>query len=202
MSPSDGVALDTNVLSELRKPKAEQKVLDFVASTPLEELFVSVVTLTEIRYGIDLNVDAQSAPVYKSGSPSRCARCSTRSAGDRRHRTQLADDAGRRAQDRPHLFPAGPVHRGDRSSARLNGCHPRPQPVRQGAYSRHQSLGILVSVISAVRLCNQTFRIDAVSVARPALRLSLFQEGSPGTAYTGASMVGSPDSSPSPPKPC
>jgi toxin FitB len=51
--------LDTNVLSELRKPKAEQKVLDFVTSTPLEALFVSSVTLAEIRYGIDLNPDAQ-----------------------------------------------------------------------------------------------------------------------------------------------
>lgn len=51
--------LDTNVLSELRKPKAEQKVLDFVTSTPLEELYVSIVTMAEIRYGIDLNPDAQ-----------------------------------------------------------------------------------------------------------------------------------------------
>lgn len=31
---------DTNVLSELRKPRAEQKVLDFVTSTPLAELYV------------------------------------------------------------------------------------------------------------------------------------------------------------------
>lgn len=46
--------LDTNVLSELRKPKAEQRVLDFVASTPLADLYVSVVTFAEIRYGIDL----------------------------------------------------------------------------------------------------------------------------------------------------
>lgn len=51
--------LDTNVLSELRKPKAEEKVLDFVMSTPLEQLYVSIVTLAEIRYGIDLSPDAQ-----------------------------------------------------------------------------------------------------------------------------------------------
>jgi hypothetical protein len=51
--------LDTNVLSELRKPRAEQKVLDFIAATPLEELYVSIVTLAEIRYGIELSPDAQ-----------------------------------------------------------------------------------------------------------------------------------------------
>jgi len=51
--------LDTNILSELRKPRAEQKVLYFVTSTPLTELYVSIVTLAEIRYGIELNPDAQ-----------------------------------------------------------------------------------------------------------------------------------------------
>jgi predicted nucleic acid-binding protein len=30
--------IDTNVISELRKPKAERKVLEFVSSTPLSEL--------------------------------------------------------------------------------------------------------------------------------------------------------------------
>lgn len=51
--------LDTNVLSELRKPRAEQKVLDFVTSAPLAELYVSIVTLAEICYGIELNPDAE-----------------------------------------------------------------------------------------------------------------------------------------------
>lgn len=38
--------LDTNILSELRRPKAERKVLDFVAATPLPQLYVSVVLLS------------------------------------------------------------------------------------------------------------------------------------------------------------
>ena len=46
--------LDTNVLSELRRPKPEPRVVDFVASCPLDELYVSVVTLAEIRFGIEL----------------------------------------------------------------------------------------------------------------------------------------------------
>ena len=46
--------LDTNILSELRRPKPEPKVLAFVAAQPLERLFVSAVTFAEIRFGIEL----------------------------------------------------------------------------------------------------------------------------------------------------
>jgi toxin FitB len=50
--------LDTNVLSELRRPKPDRNVLAFVAVQPLDCLFVSTVTLAEIRYGIELQPDA------------------------------------------------------------------------------------------------------------------------------------------------
>jgi predicted nucleic acid-binding protein len=46
--------LDTNVLSELRRPKPEPGVVDFVAGCPLDQLYVSTVTLAEIRFGIEL----------------------------------------------------------------------------------------------------------------------------------------------------
>ena len=46
--------LDTNVLSELRRPKPERKVVAFVAAQPLERLYVSSVSLAEIRFGIEL----------------------------------------------------------------------------------------------------------------------------------------------------
>ena len=46
--------LDTNVLSELRRPRPEPRVVAFVADRPLEQLFVSAVTLAEIRFGIEL----------------------------------------------------------------------------------------------------------------------------------------------------
>jgi toxin FitB len=46
--------LDTNVLSELRRPKPEQRVVAFVAGCPLQQLYVSAVTLAEIRFGIEL----------------------------------------------------------------------------------------------------------------------------------------------------
>jgi toxin FitB len=48
-----GWLLDTNILSELRRPKPERTVVDFVASRSLEVLFVSSVTFAEIRFGIE-----------------------------------------------------------------------------------------------------------------------------------------------------
>lgn len=53
-----GLLLDTNILSELRRPKPEPKVVAFVAAQPLDLLFVSAVTFAEIRFGIERVGDA------------------------------------------------------------------------------------------------------------------------------------------------
>jgi predicted nucleic acid-binding protein len=53
-----GWLLDTNILSELRRPKPEQKVIAFIAKQPLEQLFVCAVIFAEIRFGIELLTDA------------------------------------------------------------------------------------------------------------------------------------------------
>ena len=53
-----GWLLDTNVLSELRRPRPHGKVLQFVSAQPLDLLHVSVVTFAEIRFGIELLQDA------------------------------------------------------------------------------------------------------------------------------------------------
>ena len=53
-----GWLLDTNVLSELRRPRPAPQVAAFVAGQPLDLLFVSTVTLAEIRFGIELVADA------------------------------------------------------------------------------------------------------------------------------------------------
>jgi toxin FitB len=50
--------LDTNILSELRRPRPERKVLAFIAAQPLEHLYVSAVTFAEIRFGIEVVTDA------------------------------------------------------------------------------------------------------------------------------------------------
>jgi predicted nucleic acid-binding protein len=53
-----GWLLDTNILSELRRPKPERKVLTFIAAQPLDLLYISSATLAEIRFGIELVSDA------------------------------------------------------------------------------------------------------------------------------------------------
>lgn len=53
-----GWLLDTHVLSELRRPRPDARVVAFVAGQPLESLFVSEVTLAEIRFGIECVDDA------------------------------------------------------------------------------------------------------------------------------------------------
>jgi predicted nucleic acid-binding protein len=53
-----GYLLDTNILSELRRPRPEPRVVAFIKQQPLDLLFVSSVTLAEIRFGIELVADA------------------------------------------------------------------------------------------------------------------------------------------------
>jgi predicted nucleic acid-binding protein len=53
-----GFLLDTNVVSELMKPRPSRRVADWVVSTPEELLYLSVITIGEVRKGIDL----RSAP--------------------------------------------------------------------------------------------------------------------------------------------
>jgi len=53
-----GWLLDTNILSELRKYKPEPNVVRFVQAQPLDQLFISTVTLSEIRFGIELAPNA------------------------------------------------------------------------------------------------------------------------------------------------
>ncbi len=52
-----GWLLDTNVVSELRRPRPNARVRAFISSQPLDELFASTVTFAEIRYGIDMVAD-------------------------------------------------------------------------------------------------------------------------------------------------
>ena len=46
--------LDTNVLSELRRPRPNRNVVDFVSGQNLDHLYISAVTFAEIRFGIEL----------------------------------------------------------------------------------------------------------------------------------------------------
>ena len=48
-----GYLLDTNVLSELRKPRPNEGLIDWIDSVREDLLFVSTLTLGEIRVGIE-----------------------------------------------------------------------------------------------------------------------------------------------------
>jgi predicted nucleic acid-binding protein len=45
--------LDTNAISEWQKPRPDRGVLDWMNATDENSLFLSVVTLAELRYGIE-----------------------------------------------------------------------------------------------------------------------------------------------------
>jgi len=45
--------LDTNVISELARPKPEAAVTRWLADIPVEELFLSVITIGELRRGVE-----------------------------------------------------------------------------------------------------------------------------------------------------
>ncbi|MEI6351836.1 MAG: type II toxin-antitoxin system VapC family toxin [Verrucomicrobiota bacterium] len=48
-----GYLIDTNILSELRRPKRALPVVDWFGSVEVETLFISVLTLGELRRGIE-----------------------------------------------------------------------------------------------------------------------------------------------------
>ncbi len=49
-----GYLIDTNVLSELRKPRRNAAVVDWFSSISSERLYVSVLTLGELRQGAEM----------------------------------------------------------------------------------------------------------------------------------------------------
>jgi predicted nucleic acid-binding protein len=49
--------LDTNILSDRRKPKPEPRVTAFYDAQPLSQLYISVVNIAEIRFGIEVQED-------------------------------------------------------------------------------------------------------------------------------------------------
>ena len=46
--------LEPNIISETRRLKPEPKVLAFITDHPLEDLYISAVSLVELRFGIEL----------------------------------------------------------------------------------------------------------------------------------------------------
>ena len=53
------ILLDTNVISETFKPQPEVKVASWLASIPIDQLFVSSITKAELLYGLALLPDGK-----------------------------------------------------------------------------------------------------------------------------------------------
>ena len=53
--------LDTNVVSELRHSHPHGAVLDWIAHVPLEQIFISAVTVGEIQAGIEITRERDKA---------------------------------------------------------------------------------------------------------------------------------------------
>ena len=50
--------LDTNVVSELRRPRPHGAVLEWIEAIPADRLFVSAVTIGEIQTGVEITRDS------------------------------------------------------------------------------------------------------------------------------------------------
>ena len=59
---------DTNVLSEVRRPQGDAGVRRWISSVPTEDIYLSVLTLGEVRRGIGLlsRRDSVQAEVYEA----------------------------------------------------------------------------------------------------------------------------------------
>lgn len=60
--------LDTNVLSEVRRPRGDERVKRWVASTPGDEMYLSALVIGEVRRGIErlARRDPDQAGMYEA----------------------------------------------------------------------------------------------------------------------------------------
>ena len=54
VEPPSGYLLDTNIVSELMKRRPNRRVAEWIDDTPEELMYLSVITIGELRKGIDL----------------------------------------------------------------------------------------------------------------------------------------------------
>lgn len=95
-----GYLLDTCILSELRKPRADPKVVAWMAGLRPDETFISVLTVGEIRRGIELH---RAKDVQTAGALERWLRGLETHYADRilPITAEIADRWGRLAPNQP-----------------------------------------------------------------------------------------------------
>ena len=60
--------LDTNIVSELRRPRPHEGVLNWIGGVPADRLFLSAVTVGEIQAGIEIAHEQDAAKVEELAS--------------------------------------------------------------------------------------------------------------------------------------
>jgi predicted nucleic acid-binding protein len=73
---SRGWLIDTNIISEWVKPRPDAGVVHWLEEVDEERVFLSVVTLAEIRFGIERLASGRAAPDWICGSERSCRRAS------------------------------------------------------------------------------------------------------------------------------
>lgn len=53
------ILLDTNIITEIMKPLPDRHVIDWMNATASNSLFVSIITIAEIHYGLELLPDGR-----------------------------------------------------------------------------------------------------------------------------------------------
>ncbi len=98
--------LDTNILSEGRKPKPDPRVTAFYDREPLHELYISVLSIAEIRFGIELQEDpARRAELNEWLTLKlRPTFAWADFTGIGRHPAQMAAADGKRAENGAYVF--------------------------------------------------------------------------------------------------
>ena len=157
--------VDTNVLSELRRPKPEPKVLEFVGGRPLDLLFVSAVTLAEIRFGIELVADADRRAELNDWLTHKVRPMFEQRvlavSEDVLFKQRLPVEDGRKR--RPTIFASRSDDRRVRVTSRLDRRHPRRERHPESARPCVQSLagrradkrrvsGFFLRLISATKI--------------------------------------------------
>ena len=136
------ILLDTNVISEPLRPLPEARVSDWIDAQPSETLYLSAMTVAELRAGVAVmptgkrrtalheNLEKRVLPMFgahfafRPGLHKRlCRTDSEGSQGRLRHR-----DCRR-------------LHRSSRFGQRISRCHTRHKPFPGCRPGRHQPLG-------------------------------------------------------------
>ena len=150
MAPPAKWLLDTNVLSELRRPRPDQRVITWIEAHPLEDLYISTVTLAEIRFGIETLPDAVRRANLEAWLTEEVRPMFT-------HRTlEITEDIMVRWRQlveegpakRAYLLSTRPHHRSNRAGARLHPCDAQRERLRRPRRHPAQSLGDIDSMRS------------------------------------------------------